>query len=405
MLRIRPRDDTEFDRSGQTRALQAAAEVAEAWTRRAAEHDRTGAFPERDIAEAWAAGLGCLTVPIPDGGVGADLTTTVEVVRRLGAGDASAALILAMHLLVVKAATIDGNEWPEPPRRRLIESSLAGPALANHLRVEPELGTPARGGVPATRAVRVAEGWRLSGRKIYSTGSHGLRWMIVWAATEPDRAGRQLAGSFAVPGDAPGVSIHDTWDHLGMRASASHDVILDDVQIPADHALTLHPVTDRPPAIEPVLGAWLAMVTTAVYLGVADAAQIWLRRWLGERTPANLGASLSTLPRFQAAVGEIEAGLLAADAAVDAVASGVDAGGEAALRAGRRAALAKVIATRAAISSVEEAVKLTGNPGLSRANPLERHLRDVVCSRVHTPQEDAVLVAAGRAALDARARS
>ena len=235
---------------------------------------------------------------------------------------------------MLQARRPDAPGFDRPGQARALQ--LAGPALANltnHLRVEPELGTPARGGVPATRAVRVAEGWRVSGRKIYSTGSHGLRWMIVWAATEPDRAGQQLVGSFAVPGDAPGISIHDTWDNFGMRASASHDVVLDDVLIPADHALALRPVTDRPPEIEPVLGAWMAMVTTAVYLGVADAAQTWLRRWLGERTPANLGAPLSTLPRFQAAVGEIEAGLLAADAAVEAVASGVDAGGEAAVRA------------------------------------------------------------------------
>src|SRR5277367_2990586 len=50
----------------------------------------------------------------------------------------------------------------------------------------------------------------------------------------------------------------------------------------------------------------------------------------------------------------------------------------------------------------EAAVELIGNPGLSRANQLERHLRDVLCSRIHTPQNDSILVAAGRAAFKAQ---
>ena len=66
--------------------------------------------------------------------------------------------------------------------------------------------------------------------------------------------------------------------------------------------------------------------------------------------------------------------------------------------------LVKRTVTEQAIRVVEHALKLSGNHGLSRRNPLERHYRDVLCSRVHTPQDDAIAVAAGRAALDAAAR-
>ena len=59
----------------------------------------------------------------------------------------------------------------------------------------------------------------------------------------------------------------------------------------------------------------------------------------------------------------------------------------------------KQVATENAIAAVEAALKLAGNHGISRLNPLERHLRDVLCGRIHSPQEDTVLVAAGRAAL------
>ncbi len=59
----------------------------------------------------------------------------------------------------------------------------------------------------------------------------------------------------------------------------------------------------------------------------------------------------------------------------------------------------KSAVTNAAIDAVGKAVALIGNPGLTRTNPLERHYRNVLCGRVHTPQDDAVHAAAGRALL------
>jgi len=63
------------------------------------------------------------------------------------------------------------------------------------------------------------------------------------------------------------------------------------------------------------------------------------------------------------------------------------------------------VVTENAIRAVETAVALSGNPGLSRSSPLERHLRDVLCARVHTPQNDSVLKSAGLAALRAQAET
>ncbi len=65
----------------------------------------------------------------------------------------------------------------------------------------------------------------------------------------------------------------------------------------------------------------------------------------------------------------------------------------------RRERLVKSIITNNAIAAVEIALKLSGNHGLSRDNPLERHHRDVLCGRIHTPQDDSVRIAAGKRAL------
>ncbi len=112
--------------------------------------------------------------------------------------------------------------------------------------------------------------------------------------------------------------------------------------------------------------------------------------------PANLGAPLATLPRMQEAVGRIEALLLTNRRLIAGAAADTDAGRAPDLA---ESGLLKTVAAENAIDAVQAAMQLAGNHGLSRANPLERHLRDVLCARVHTPQPDAAFTAAGRAAL------
>jgi alkylation response protein AidB-like acyl-CoA dehydrogenase len=359
----------------------------------AAEHDRSGSFPSAGIDAVHAAGLLTATVGQRYGGPGAGLAPTVTILRALGRGDPSVALISAMTLFH-HAGQARQPAWPDALYAQALAEAADRPVLINALRVEPELGTPARGGLPATTARRVPGGWSLAGRKIFATGAAGLRWMIVWAAT--DEAAPRVGG-FLVRSGSPGITIVPTWDHLGLRASRSDDVIFDGTPVPADAVAGLAEPAQAP-ARDPALMAWNALGLTALYLGVASAARDWLTGFLNERTPTALGRPLATLPRFQAAVGEIEAALTAADDLVSALAARTDAGDQA---AARHAAIAKLTGTRAAISAVEQAVALVGNNGLTRAYPLERHYRDVLCARVHTPQDDSILSATGAAALAA----
>jgi alkylation response protein AidB-like acyl-CoA dehydrogenase len=278
-------------------------------------------------------------------------------------------------------------------RARLMRESVAGVSLINAFRVEPELGTPARGGVPATTGRRTADGWRISGRKIYSTGCPILRYALVFGRTADEDP---LVGWFLVPLQSPGVRIEETWDHMGMRASGSHDVVFEDALIPLDHGFDL-----RAPQAWAVRDqfqvVWNNAAIAALYDGVARAGRDWLVRYLHTRAPSNLGASLATLPRFQEAVGRIEALLgvnrMLLDALVARAETDLDGINPV------DANIVKYTVTGNAIEAVAKGLELIGNPGLSRNHPLERHYRDVLCSRIHTPQNDVVLIAAGRDAL------
>ncbi|TKA12115.1 acyl-CoA dehydrogenase family protein [Actinacidiphila oryziradicis] len=366
--------------------------VTAALAARAAEHDRDASFPTEGFQLVHDAGLLTATVGTAHDGPGAGLTDTVRILRALGAGDPAVALVSAMTLFV-HAAEARGPAWPTAAYAGLLAEAATRPALVNALRVEPELGSPVRGGLPATTARRDGGHWVLTGRKIYSTGAVGLSRLLVYARTDEDPV---RVGSFIVRAGTPGLSVERTWNHLGLRASRSDDVILDGVRVPLEETIGLAEPAAAPGRPDAVTGAWGSLGLAALYLGLAGAARDWLTGFLHERTPTALGAPLATLPRFQSAVGEIEASLVGADTLVDALAARIDAGDP---EAADRAGIAKLLATRAATGAVEQAVGLVGNHGLTLDNPLQRHYRDVLCSRVHTPQDDSVLTAAGRAAL------
>lgn len=364
-------------------------ELFEEFAKTADHYDRTGEFPFRNFERLHQHGLLALAVPVQHGGQGASLATLVKVVGTLAKGDPSTALVLTMQYLFTDFAARNVG-WPEHLRAKVLSDAVNAGALINGLRVEPELGTPARGGLPGTIAYQHADGWRLRGRKIYSTGLPGLTWMTVWARTDESVP---RVGGWLVHRDTPGLKIVESWDHLGMRATGSHEAVFDDVIVPLDHALGILPHDQVTPRLDPIFTHRNSILISTVYDAVARSARDWLVNWLRHRVPSNLGKPLSQLPHFHQVVGEIDTLLYANRTLLDAAISDDPSSGV--------GAQLKYVISKQAIAVVEKAIEVTGNPGLTRTNPLQRHLRDVLCSRVHTPQNDSILAGVGKAALEA----
>jgi alkylation response protein AidB-like acyl-CoA dehydrogenase len=362
-------------------------EITQALAANAPLYDRTGSFPTANFERLHRHGLLALTTAKVYGGGGADLATALEVIRAVGKGCPATALILVMQYLQ-HFRLAQELRWPEHLRNQVARDAVQHGALINALRVEPELGSPARGGLPATLATRTPAGWSLSGRKIYSTGSYGLTWFLVWARSDdPD----PLVGSWLVHKDTPGISIVDDWDHLGMRATCSHEVRFENVLVPLDHAVNVTPHSAPRAELEGETLLWMSVLLPALYDSVAQAARDWLVDFLRTRTPTNLGAPLATVARFQEVVGKIDTLLFANRTLLNAGAAGA--------YPAQHAGQLKHLVSSNAIAAVELAIQAAGNPGLSRKHALERHYRDVLCSRIHTPQDDVVLATAGRLAL------
>ncbi|MXP53151.1 acyl-CoA dehydrogenase [Pantoea sp. Seng] len=369
------------------------AEILPALTERLAEHaeevDQSGEFPRAAFAHLQQLGLLYFALPVSAGGGGGDLRDCQAIIQAVARGEPSAALILIMQYLNTRRLS-EESDWPVSVRATVASSVVTEGALINALRVEPELGTPARGGLPATRARRTAEGWRISGEKIYSTGSYGLSWFLVWASSDDVDP---LVGGYLVAADAPGIQIVDEWDHLGMRGTCSHRVVLDEVLIPLNHAVSVAPWSIPKAGLNEEESVWLAVLLGSLYDAIAQSARDWFIGFLQQRAPANLGAPLASLPRFQELVGQIDTLLFTNHTLLNSAARGQVASGH--------TAQIKQVVTENAIRAVELMVENIGNHALTRHHPLQRHYRNVLCGRIHTPQSDAIFTSVGKTALAA----
>jgi alkylation response protein AidB-like acyl-CoA dehydrogenase len=372
----------------------------------AAGHDADGSFPHENFRLLHQHGLIAQVVPVAYGGGGAGLAEARRIIAGIAAGDAATALVLTMTYLQHRAIGRADTRWPQALQQQVFASAVEEGGLMNSLRVEPELGSPARGGLPATTATRVGDQWRLQGHKLYTTGIPALRWLSVWGRTDE---AEPRVGVFLVPRpstDTPGIRVIESWNHLGLRASGSHETVFENISIPIENAVDLRPPSAWAPNgvsqvdVEANIDqqAWMVVLLGSLYDAVARAGYHWIRSFVRERAPRSLGASLSTLPRVQEVVGEIAALLHANEALLDNAAARADEGRPDPVT---NSGLLKFTVTGNAVRAVELALQLAGNHGLSRNNPLERHYRDVLCSRIHTPQNDSILIAAGKAALEA----
>jgi alkylation response protein AidB-like acyl-CoA dehydrogenase len=363
----------------------------------AAEYDRSGEIPWPGIAVAHRANLLTAAIGTQYGGPGAGPRDIARILTAIGEGDASVGLIAA-NLLMTHAAQAAKPHWPAAYYEDLLHKSRTGPTLVNAVRAEPELGAPARGGLPTTTATRTVDGWSLSGHKAYASGGSGLAYHVVWAvAQEPSvNPEHPRVGHVIVPGDLPGITWVDTWDHLGLRASNTHDVIYENVELPADAFVEIPRGPDgiyRDPAAMAGPGGF---GHPALYIGVARAARSAFAEFARTRVPAALGKPIAETDRIQMVAGEIDLQIVQAETLLHGALLRIESGDTSILP---ELSAIKVAIARSVIAATQTAVAALGNPALSKHNSLERHLRDALCIRVHPPQEDTVLLASGRRVL------
>jgi alkylation response protein AidB-like acyl-CoA dehydrogenase len=365
---------------------QVTAEIAQY----AEEYDRSAEIPWKGLEVLHRAGLTTARIPTEHGGPAISDLDAARVVIAVGEGDPSVAIILVNTLL--SASPLPGlAQWYEPYYTEFLEKSAQRLTLANFAGAEPDLGASARGGLPATNVRRSGDGWVLNGQKGWVTGGQALDYIIVHAVALEDGQEPQ-PGFVTLPADRPGIAWRQTWDHIGQRASNTHDVGFENVVLP----LGAFSPAERPVSFtsRPLPAALLAH--TGIYVGVARAARAAFREFTRSRVPTSLGKPIAETERIQSVAGEIDLQVATAETLLYGTLLRVANGDES---VGAQIPVIKTAINRAVINATQTAVAALGNPGLTRHNSLERHLRNALCVRVHPPQEDAALLSAGKRVL------
>ncbi len=372
--------------------LGIARDLAARFDERAAQHDTDGSFPYENYDDLRASGYPALTVPTRFGGWGASLLDAVRAQEILAAGDGSTALAMTMHVQTVGAAAA-GEKWSADLFADLCHEVIARGALVNSCATEPELGSPSRGGKPATKARRDGDDWVINGRKTFASMSPVLDYFIIPAALGDE----DIIGRFLVPRQ-PGIVVEDTWDSMGMRSTGSNDVVLNDVRVNDNFKITQSPV-GYPDPNKATQNAWFALTVSAVYLGVGVAAQKVALQFAHERVPTALGKPIATLESIQRRLGETEFALGSARAILYHAADQWDRQPDSRAEMGDTIMIAKIAVTNAAIKIVDDAMRVVGGASMTHQLPLERYYRDVRAGLYHPPTDDSALPLLGRVAL------
>jgi alkylation response protein AidB-like acyl-CoA dehydrogenase len=365
---------------------------------RAGQHDRDASFPIENFDALREAGFLKLTVPRRLGGYEESLATFLTVQEELARGDGSTALILNMHVLRIGLER-ENPSYPPEWFGEICRGAVEHGWLVNTAATEEGLGSPAGGGLPDTSAEPIGGGWLLNGRKTFTTGGAALRYVVVLARLPGDGDTPRL-GNFMVLNDDPGVSFAPAWDALGMRASASDDLVLENVRLTGDRLLRSWRIGEPQAGGR---GPWFPLGVAATTLGVARAARDYAVGYARTRTP-NSARTIKDYPGVRSKIARIDLLLHRSRALIDDAARAWERRAEptppGTLAPGDRVAVAKVDTMNNCIEAVDLAMRIVGGVSLSRHRPIERYYRDVRVCLHNPPLEDRALEQLAHAALD-----
>jgi len=361
------------------RLLALAGELADEFATRAAEHDQNNTFPFENIARMKETNYTALLIPEEHGGPGGDLVDFCLCQERLAQGCGATALAINMHLFGL-GSMVERGDILRPQARQFLEAVGRRRMIIGGGLTEPETG--GNWGLFVSRAVKEGDSYVLNGRKAFTSLSPVIDLFMVLVTVQDPEVGL-LSGTFLIPKGTPGLQIVETWNAMGMRATASHDLIITDCRVPLDHAVRIRPIGEILPEDISVF-AWFSLSIASVYTGVAIAALNFAKQFSERHQPLPLPRPIKYLPGVQFAIAEAET-LLAATRAytletAKAWVNGEDFSGEDGLS---RVCMPKYFATNNAIRIVDMAMEVVGSVGMFKKHPLERYYRDVRAGTNH----------------------
>lgn len=359
----------------------------------AAEYDESGEFPYDNIKKMGAMGLMGIEVPEEYGGAGMDTLAYVLAMEEIAKADAAHSTIMSVNnSLVCLGVQKFGTEAQKQNYLRAIAS---GEKIGAYSLTEPMSGSDA--GSMKSRATLSADGkhYVINGRKSWVTSGPVADIVVLFTMTEPEKKHNGIT-AFIIETDKPGFAPGKKEPKLGIRASATSELIFDDYHCPIENILG-----------QPGQGFKIAMTIldagrigiAAQALGIAEAAYEASVQYA--KTREAFGTPIGTFQMTQAKIADMKTRIEASRLLIYNAAIAKERAKTTGARYTTEASMAKLFASETAMFCAHEAVQIHGGMGYSKEMPVERYFRDAKITEIYegTSEIQRLVIARGELGL------
>jgi alkylation response protein AidB-like acyl-CoA dehydrogenase len=332
------------------------------------EMDEKAVFEKSLIHEFFQLGLMGIEIPEQYGGGGAKFFEAILAVEELSRVDASSGVIVDVQNTLVNNALL---RWGSPDQKKRYLPKMAADTVGAYALSEAGSGSDAF--ALQTRAELKGSDYVLNGRKLWITNAKESGLFVLFASIDPS-AGYKGITAFLIEKDFPGFTVGKKEDKLGIRASSTCELILEDCRVPKDNVLG-----------EPGKGYKIAIETLnegrigigAQMIGVARGAWEFAAKYAQERK--QFGKPLSDFQGIQFQIAQMATEIEAARLMVYNVARMKDAG----VNFVKEAAMTKLFASQVAERVTSLAIEIYGGYGFTKDYPVEKYWRDAKIGKIY----------------------
>ena len=348
---------------------------------RAAAYDHSEKFPWENVTKM--AELGLMGLPIPEqyDGAGTDTVSYIIAIEELSKACAATGVIVAVHTSVgILPILYFGTE---EQKQKYIPALARGEKIGAFALTEPNAGSDAS--KVATTATLEGDHYVLNGTKCFITNGAVAETFIVLASTDRNKGTKGIT-AFIVEKNTPGLSVGKKEEKMGIRASSTTEIILDNCRIPKENVL--HKEGEGFKVAMTALDSGRIGIG-AQALGIAEAAYQEAVKYAKERE--QFGKPIAAFQAISFMLADMAIQIEAARHLVYNAAALKDAGRP----FGKEAAIAKTFASDTAVKVALDAIQVLGGYGYSREYPVERLLRDAKITQIYegTNQIQRVVIA------------
>lgn len=339
----------------------------------AAEFDESGEFPSKTIKKMSEMGFMGIEVPEQYGGAGMDTLAYVLALEEISKADAAHGTIMSVNNSLFCYGILKFGS--EDLKQKFLRDVASGKKIGAYSLTEPMSGSDA--GTMRTRAVHQGDHYILNGRKSWVTSAPVADYIVVFAVTNPEKKHRGIS-AFIIETDKPGFVHGKKEPKLGIRASATSEIVFEDHRVPVEHRLGEEGEGFK--IAMAVLDAGRIGIASQA-LGIAEAAYEASLAYATEREA--FGQKIGEFQGISFKLADMKTRIEASRLLVYNAAIAKEKAKDSGARFTLQASIAKLFASETAMFVAHAAVQIHGGMGYSREYPVERYFRDAKITEIY----------------------